>query len=58
MVQESCTDFAMPFEGTFSKLNHRTRYRGKTKVLFQCFMEAIVHNLKKAIKILPDPIGA
>lgn len=48
----------MPFEGTFSKLNHRTRYRGKVKVLFQCFAEAIVHNLKKAIRILPDPIGA
>lgn len=48
----------MPFEGTFSKLDHRTRYRGKVKVLFQCFAEAIVHNLKKAIKVLPNPIGA
>lgn len=48
----------MPFEGTFSKLNHRARYRGKIKVLFQCFAEAICHNLKKAIKVLPDPIGA
>jgi len=48
----------MPFEGTFSKLNHRARYRGKAKVLFQCFAEAIAHNLKKAVKILPDPIGA
>lgn len=48
----------MPFESTFSKLNHHARYRGKIKVLFQCFAEAICHNLKKAIKVLPDPIGA
>ena len=39
----------MPFEGIFSKLNHRTRYRGKTKVLLQCFAEAMAHNLKKAV---------
>jgi len=44
----------MPFEGNFSKLNHRARYRGQTKVLFQCLAEAICHNLKKAIKILPN----
>lgn len=43
----------MPFEGTFSKLNHRARYRGRIKVLLQCFAEAICHNLKKAITILP-----
>lgn len=48
----------MPFEGVFSKLNHRAKYRGKVKVLFQCFVEAIAHNLKKAIRILPSPIGA
>lgn len=48
----------MPFEGTFSKMNHRARYRGKTKVLFQCFAEAIAHNLKKAVKFLPDTVGA
>jgi len=48
----------MPFEGTFSKLRKRTRYRGKLKVLFENFGLAICHNLKKAIKILPSPIGA
>lgn len=48
----------MPFEATFSKLNKRARYRGKIKVLFQCFAEAIVYNLKKTIRILPMPIGA
>jgi len=48
----------MPFEGTFSKLSKRTRYRGKLKVLFENFSLAICHNLKKAVKILPSPIGA
>jgi len=48
----------MPFEGTFSKMNHRARYRSEVKVLFQCFVEAIAHNLKKAAKIIPNPIGA
>ena len=48
----------MPFEATFSKLNKRDRYRSSVKVLFQCFAEAIVYNLKKSIRILPDPIGA
>lgn len=47
----------MPYESTFSKLNKRARYRGKVKVLFQCFAESIAYNLKKAIRILPDPIG-
>lgn len=48
----------MPFEATFSKLNHRAKYRSKTKVLFQCFAEAIVYNLRKSIKVFPDLIGA
>ena len=48
----------MPFEGVFSKQKKRARYRGRVKVLFQCFMEAICHNFKKAIKVLPAEIGA
>lgn len=48
----------MPFEGVFSKLRKRTRYRGGLKVLFENFGLAICHNLKKAVKILPNPIGA
>ncbi len=43
----------MPFEGVFSKQSKRAKYRGKTKVLMQCFFEAICHNLKKAVRILP-----
>jgi transposase, IS5 family len=48
----------MPFEGTFSKLRKRTRYRSKVKVLFQCLAESLVHNCKKAITILPTTAGA
>lgn len=46
----------MPFECVFSKLRKRAKFRGLTKVTAQCFMEAIVHNLKKAINILPEPL--
>lgn len=46
----------MPFEGNFSKLKKRAKFRSQVKVLFQCFSEAICHNLKKAILILPAPI--
>jgi len=43
-----------PYESTFSKLRKRARYRGKVKVLAQCFMESICFNLKKAVAILPN----
>ena len=43
----------MPFEGVFSKLKKRARYRGLSKVVFQNFFASIVHNLKKAVAILP-----
>lgn len=43
----------MPFESTFSKQSKRAKYRGLLKVTFQCFAEATVYNLKKAIRILP-----
>jgi transposase, IS5 family len=43
----------MPFEGTFSKRQRRARYRGKTKVTMQCFWEATIHNLKKAVRFTP-----
>ena len=44
----------MPFESTFSKQRKRAKYRGQTKVTFQCLAEAMVYNLKKAIRILPS----
>jgi IS5 family transposase len=40
----------MPFEGTFSKQRKRAKYRGRLKVTFQCFFEAIAFNLKKALR--------
>lgn len=43
----------MPFESTFSKQRKRAKYHGQTKVIFQCFAEAMVYNLKKAVRILP-----
>jgi transposase, IS5 family len=44
----------MPFEGTFSKRRKRARYRGQVKVAMQCFMEAVTHNLKKAVRFAPQ----
>lgn len=46
----------MPFEGNFSKLRKRAKFKGLAKVTAQCFMEAIAHNLKKAVTILPMEI--
>jgi hypothetical protein len=47
----------MPFEGVFSKMSRRTRYRGRVKVYFQAVMEAFVHNLKRLVAIgLSEPI--
>jgi len=48
----------MPFESTFSKQEKRARYRSTRKVAFQCFFEAIVHNLQKAVTFLPIPTPA
>jgi transposase, IS5 family len=44
----------MPFEGTFSKRQKHARYRGRIKVTMQCFLEATVHNLKKAVCFTPQ----
>jgi IS5 family transposase len=43
----------MPFEGTFSKRRKRTKFRTLVKVTMQCFLEALVHNLKKAVRLIP-----
>lgn len=43
----------MPFEGGFSKLRKRAKFRSLVKVTMQCFMEAICANLKKAITVSP-----
>jgi IS5 family transposase len=44
----------MPYEGTFSHLGKRARYRGQTKVAFQNFAQSICFNLKKAIQYTPN----
>ena len=46
----------MPFEGVFSKMSKRARYRSKVKVLFQAIMQAMVHNIKRLITIKAAPI--
>lgn len=48
----------MPFEGVFSKMSKRARYRGHAKVTMQSFLQAIAHNLKKAVTFIPAPIPA
>jgi len=42
----------MPFEGSFSKLRKRAKFKSNVKVLMQCYLESICHNLKKATTIL------
>ena len=41
----------MPFEGSFSKLHRRAKYRGLKKVQFQAFAEAIAFNLKRFLVV-------
>lgn len=45
----------MPFESTFSKMSKRAKYRGHAKVALQCFFEATVYNMKKAVRLLFAP---
>ena len=45
-----------PFEGTFSKLSHRARYRGWAKVQMQAFLEAIVFNVKRLLVLESPPL--
>jgi transposase, IS5 family len=41
----------MPYESVFSKQSKRSRYRGTRKVQFQAFMQALVHNIKRWVKV-------
>jgi hypothetical protein len=47
----------MPYEGVFSKVNKKVRYRGLAKAQFQGFMEALSFNLKRLIKIGAPPLA-
>lgn len=51
------TALRMPYEGVFSKCQRRTRYRGQAKVQMQVFLEAMAHNLKRAL-VIYDATGA
>jgi len=46
----------MPFEGVFSRLGKKARYRGVVKNQFQALLEALAFNLKRLIKIVEQPI--
>lgn len=48
----------MPFEGTFSKMNKRVRYRGIAKVQFQVMMQSLAYNLKRLLVINAPTIFA
>jgi len=50
------TRLRMPYEGVFSKMNKKARYRGLAKNQFQAFMQAIAHNFKRLIKIEAPPL--
>lgn len=50
------TKLRAPFEGVFSRLKHRARYRGIAKVQMQIFLEAIVFNVKRLIVLNASPL--
>jgi len=44
----------MPYEGVFSKLSKKARYKGEMKVEFQNLAQSMAYNLKKALRYLPE----
>jgi len=52
------TRLRMPYEGVFSKMNKRVRYKSLRKVQFQVTMQALIHNLKRLIAINASPVFA
>ena len=50
------TKIRAPFEGIFSKFEKRARYRGQAKVRLQAFMDALVWNVKRLVKINAPPL--
>lgn len=51
------TGVRMPYEGTFSRFQKRTRYRGVRKTQFQAFMQAFAFNCKRLIAIQAKPLN-
>jgi IS5 family transposase len=52
------TKIRAPFEGIFSKFEKRARYKGLAKVQLQLFMDAIVWNVNRLVKINAPPLFA
>lgn len=52
------TKMRAPFEGVFSKLENRTRYRGTDKTQLQVLLESIVFNVKRLIVLNSPPLFA
>ena len=50
------TKVRAPFEGIFSKMEKRARYRGLAKVQMQAFLEGIVFNVKRLVVIGAPPL--
>ncbi len=50
------TKVRAPFEGIFSKIEKRARYRGLVKVQMQAFLEAIVFNVKRLVVTGSPPL--
>lgn len=50
------TGVRMPYEGVFSKMCKKTRYRGLMKQKWQVLFEAIAHNAKRLLKIEAPPL--
>lgn len=50
------TRIRMPYEGVFSKMNKKARYKAIAKNQFQALMQAFAYNLKRLTKIAAPPL--
>jgi transposase, IS5 family len=50
------TRIRMPYEGVFSKMDKKARYKGIAKNQFQALMQAFAYNLKRLTKIAAPPL--
>jgi IS5 family transposase len=46
----------MPYEGVFSKMDKKARYKGLAKNQWQAFMQATAYNFKRLLKIDAPPL--
>ena len=50
------TKIRMPFEGVFSRMSKRVRYKGIAKVQYQVTLQAMTYNIKRLIKLPAAPL--